>query len=227
MRKSTFILTVVFCVLIGSKSISQINDGKYIEQEEFLILKSDSIAFNLKYGKGIVQDLKGSGNYKIINNFLLVKTIPYQAKSHHAESKNCSGNVEITVNDLKGKPIIGANIEVLDNSGNLLFGVLSKEEGRALIKRTNAMSKIVVSYLLFHKYTFNLSPNTNYHVFLDQERVENQTMAFKINDITNHGIELTLLSTNFEAQENISKELEKLYSEQKNCTRKINLTKAN
>ncbi|MFV0566872.1 MAG: hypothetical protein ACK5NB_13700, partial [Flavobacteriaceae bacterium] len=93
--------------------------------------------------------------------------------------------------------------------------------------RTNAMSKIVVSYLLFHKYTFYLSPNTNYHVFLDQERAENQTMAFKINSITNKGIELTLLSTNFEAQENISKELEKLCSEQKNCTRKINLTKAN
>ncbi len=226
MKKSTYILHICFLLLITGKSFCQIKTGTYSNKNEFISFRQDSVVFNLKNYGCIIKDLQGKGSYRVMNNFLLIETKPYNSKSYHIKSENTSDSIKIQVADLKHTPIVLAIIETYDNSGELLFGTLTDQNGLAIIEKINNISKISVSSLGFYKYIFDYAPNANYHVFLDEERVENQTMAFKINSTTTNAMELVLLTTNLEPTQNITAALEQLCSTQKNCSQNIKQLKA-
>lgn len=226
MFKNILIFTFAIIIAFTTRGNSQINNGKYVENSDYLIFKSDSVTFKLKSDGGVIFDLQASGTYEVFDDFLLIKTSKSNnRKSHNIINKNIEDYVKISVVDLENKPIVGATIEVFDCSEKLLAGEVSDENGMVIFKKMEAINKVTISYIGHESYTFNYSNNYEYKVMLETKRIENQTLAFKINSISENSIKLTMLTINFKIHRNKKNELIDLYKKNRNDVRKRSFIK--
>jgi hypothetical protein len=210
MKQKIFLLVLIFASIVEISG--QIKVGKYYGESDFISFTSDSVQFKIVCNGGLIVDLYASGTYELLNGFLLIKTGEYSGmKSTLIKSRNQSDSIEIEVFDTEDKPIIGVSV-ILSNGSNTLFGTMTNKNGIALIEKMNTADKITLSLIGYDAYTFEYSDEYNYQIkLMDSEIIENQTVVFKVNSITNDSLKLTLLTTDFINQKNKERELNKLY----------------
>jgi hypothetical protein len=226
MFKKNLVLTLVIIAVFTTRGISQIGNGKYIENSDYFIFKSDSVAFKLKTGGGVVVDLRASGTYEVFDDFLLIKTTKlYNSKTHNVIQKKSEDYVKVSVVDTENKPLSSASIIVFDSSEKQLTGGITDKNGMVLFEKMKSIDKIKVVFLGYESCTFKYSDNYEYKVMLDNERIENQTVVFKINSISGNSIILTWLTSNFKIHRNKENELIELYEKYRNFKRKRNFVK--
>lgn len=67
-------LIAVFYFLVVQNSFAQIIEGRYINNNQFLEFKGDSLNFNIQGSGGLIINYKGIGSYELIENFLIIHT---------------------------------------------------------------------------------------------------------------------------------------------------------
>lgn len=221
MLKKMSVLTLTIIMAFTTRGVSQIGNGKYVENLDYLIFKSDTVAFKLKTDGGIVVDLRASGAYEVFDDFLLIKTTKFNnSKTDIVIQKNIEDYVEVSVVDSEDKPLSSANIIVFNSSGTQLAGAITDRNGMVLFKKMESIDEIKVTFLGYESCTFKYSKNYEYKVMLDNKRIKNKTVVFKINSISSNSIKLTWLTSDFKIHRNKKNELIELYEKYKNSARK-------
>lgn len=197
-------MLVCLAILLSALSFGQKIDGRYYGGSDNIFFNPgknvDSVYFSIKSDRsGIIGDFYGSGTYKILDKYLIIHTGEYHGKkSTYKKTKRDQEFVIITVLDFEGNPLIGANIEIMDTSGNIILGKVSDINGRTFIDKNQTADKLVVSYFR-ESYAINFSEKYDYHVQLRTFKViEDKTVVFKINSLEKEAMNVTLLTTNLE-----------------------------
>lgn len=224
----TTIITSICALIFANMVFAQIVEGEYHKDLDFINFNSDSVNFQIKSNDGLIVDLHSSGTYDVFEEYLIIKAGQYQGiNSTYSVIENKKDIAQITVADIDKKAIIGVNVFLYDNSGNLVYVTTTNENGIAIIENKLTEGKITLSLVGYDTFKFNFSNDYNYRVkLMNFEIIENKTVIFKINTLTEDSISLTLLTTDFKCKRNQNRALKELERKsQKNKNREIILIK--
>lgn len=198
-------------------TFSQNLNGKYFEDSDYIEFKNDSAIFKISSNGGLIVYLHGTGTYKIINKFLLIKTSNYNGyKSYHEITEKTNVFPLIKVLDPESKPIMGVNITLIDKKGDFLSGTMTNENGQATFENNKNADKIKLALVGYDIYKIDYSAEYNYKIVLmDYETIENRSVVFKIDSLNSDALNLTLLSTDFKSKGEIKRDLIKLERKKK------------
>lgn len=224
----TTIVTAICTLVFANMAFGQIVEGKYHKNSDFMNFNSDSVNFEIESNGGLIVDLHSSGTYDVFEEYLIVKAGQCQGvNSTYSVIESTKDIVQITVVDIDEKAITGVNVFFYDNSGNLVYVTTTDENGIAIIENKLTEGKITLSLVGYDTFKFNFSNDYNYRVkLMNFEIIENKTVIFKINTLTEDSISLTLLTTDFKCKRNQNRALKELERKsQKNKNREIILIK--
>ena len=194
---------------MAGTSAQQFN-GKYFDNEDYLLFENDSVKFDIQSDGGLTCQLRGIGKYEIIDEFLLIYAGEYnQSKSLFTTSEKDEKRSKIFVRAENGDLIPFANVAYLDKQDKIFGGGVTDFGGVCIIENPEKIVKIRVSFLCYNSLMIDFKGNLDYHVILANGLIlENQVLVFKIIDMEMNRINLTLLTFNF--NRNIVKSLKRL-----------------
>jgi len=194
---------------MADTSAQQFN-GKYFDNEDYLLFENDSVKFDIHSDGGLTCQLRGIGKYEIIDEFLLIYAGEYnQSKSLFTTSEKDEKRSKIFVRAENGDLIPFANVAYLDKQDKIFGGGVTDFGGVCIIENPEKIVKIRVSFLCYNSLMIDFKGNLDYHVILANGLIlENQVLVFKIIDMEMNRINLTLLTFNF--NRNIVKSLKRL-----------------
>jgi hypothetical protein len=206
--KATII--TILC-LISFLSWSQTFQGLYKENSDFISFTNDSVNFRIESNGGIIITEIGEGNYKIVDNFLLINTSDFKGqKSVARKSFNKNDRFELHVINKQGKPMSGATILFLDQSDKRIAGVISDNQGFADYPLSARIKKIKIVFLGYDTIEFDCGQFNSFTIELvSDEIIEGQTVVFQIVNYDNMFLSLRLLTTDLGSDQS-TKELRKL-----------------
>ena len=208
-------LIAVFYFLVVQNSFAQIIEGRYVNSNQFLEFKGDSLNFSIHGSGGLIINYKGIGSYEVIENFLIIHTGEFNGPKSSFQKIDNQDVSCIFVSDIIGNPIIGATIRYLKLDSKIIGGTVTSEDGAATIHKDKNIAKLSVSYLGYDGLIIDYSPSYNYQVNMhDGEIIEFKVVVFRINKSDGNSLNLTLLSVNID--ENFSlKELKSIANKEK------------
>lgn len=196
--KST-ILLLLLILTNPFESIGQFQNGIYFDKSDFIRFNNDTIDFKLKSNGGITFDIMASGTFKLPDNFIIVDAGEYNGmKSSHTKIPSQNEITKVYVYSNDNLPVKGVNVVLKDVDGKFLSGTITNEDGIANIEKNDVAQSLTITHLGFDNYSFAFTTNFDYQVnLMNYEVIENQQIIFKINELNNDSINLTLLSTDF------------------------------
>ncbi len=206
----------IFILLCFHYGYSQKLSGKFFDREEYISLNKKEISFSISSNGGLIHILKGNGEYRITDGFLIIKTGESKfEKSKGSTAKTTESSQTIKIENFKHEPIAGASVSLLNSRNKIIDGDLTDDSGTAHIRANSKAGKIQITYIGYDELTADYIPDADYTVMLtDYETLENKTLVFKISDINSNEISLQLLSEDFKSKIN-KQSLNKLYRKTK------------
>ena len=216
MVRKGFLTVSIFVLLCYHYGYSQKLSGKFFDREEYISLNKKEVSFLISSNGGLIYILKGNGEYRITDGFLIIKTDESKfEKSKGSTEKKTKSSQIIKVENFKHEPIVGASVSLLDSRYKMIDGDFTDDSGTAHIRANSKAKKIQIAYIGYDELTEDYIPDADYTVTLtDYETLENKTMVFKITEINSDEISLQLLSEDFKSKIN-KKSLNKLYRKTK------------
>jgi hypothetical protein len=185
-------------------------EGKFTYYEEFITFRNGIAQFEVLSNGGLVVQLRGTGSYEIVGNYLLINTVTDKSlRQSSYDSIRSINSSKITFVDEEGNPISGVNVTWLDQSGKT-YGKASTQNGT--IASSQLKSQIIhASFIGYDDITIKLIDGFDYLVTMAEgQTLENQTVVFKLISCSDDAIELKLLTENFIVRQNKAKGLAKL-----------------
>ena len=206
------ILTFSMIIIFMADTSAQQFNGKYFDNEDYLLFENDSVKFDIQSDGGLTCQLRGIGKYEIIDEFLLIYAGEYnQSKSLFTTSEKDEKRSKIFVRAENGDLIPFANVAYLDKQDKIFGGGVTDFGGVCIIENPEKIVKIRVSFLGYNSVMIDFKPNLDYHVILAEGWIlEHQVLVFRINAMENKRMNLTLLTINYNPDRNIVKSLKRL-----------------
>lgn len=221
---------LIFASLLFSISlVGQNLVGNYKHNSDSLKFTTDKVVFSIGGFSALSSRVVGEGNCEWVDDFLIVNTSEYSGQKSVFIPLDGSrkDSTVFKVTNFYNSPIQGAMIEFLSEKDKKINGIISDENGKAIVLKEPKMKRVVVSNLGYDDVDFEFTPGKDFLVKLAENNViENQTVVFLIEVKSEEVISVTLLSDNFDAGKNRAKSLEKLKKRaQKSNILSRNLTK--
>ena len=212
-------LIIIILCLISIISWSQTFQGLYKENSDFLNFSDDSVKFKFESNGGLIINELGEGNYRLIDEFLIIKASDYKGlKSVVHKSFNKNDRFELKILNKHGNPLPGATILFLDQSEKVIDGLISDNLGQANYQFSTKIKKIKIVFIGYDTIEFECDQFNSFTIeLIDDEIIENQIVVFQVINHDTKSLSLRLLSTNYRSDQN-AKELKILLKK----TRKYN-----
>lgn len=200
---------IVLSLTMNAQDIS----GTFFEDTDSISFNGNHITFSIKGNDGFGKVFTGAGTYVMLDEYIVINTHEYQGPKTRVESKTSAkpDTIQLRLLDEKGFSIKGIRAEFLNKKRKPLTLKISNENGMIVTKMNPKTVAIRVSDLLYDKATFDCEENTDYTIHLVKNRVlEDKTVIFKLEDITESKLTMKLLSTNFKKSNPSASQLRRL-----------------
>jgi hypothetical protein len=195
-----------------SATQAQNPQGTFLDNSDFIKLENGFAKFSVYSNGGIIVKKVGEGQYKFIDNYLVIYTKEFSGEKSIVKPTNGqSDKVVFQITDIKGKEIPYANILLLDKKGKEVGGIISNDQGLSFYNRNLNIFKVRVSLIGYDDLTFAFDPGNDYSIKLaDYDVIENSTVVFKVIKMDNEVLELILLSMDFKPNKSLTRDLKRL-----------------
>lgn len=199
------ILTLSLC--------AQQKEATYKNGTDSLAFINDKVVFSITGFAGLSTTQAGEGSYEQIDNYLLIST------SEFSGPKSACRVVEGSVKDSCMVKVTGVNnyplphilVEAHSNSGKVLNGKVTGDDGTVWFPRTDKHSKTAVSAMGYDAITIDHTQGKDYLVTLtENDIIEHSTVVFSIRTLDDETISLLMLSDDFKEGKNRMADLQKL-----------------
>ncbi len=199
--------------LITASVFGQELEGTFRNSTGYILLEGGKITFDIDEAGSPMNNKAGSGSYRQVGDFFVVKTEPYTGKRSEAIPTPASkkDTIVIQVVNSHNAPIQGVLVETLSESGKKLLGGVTNGNGRILFLHNPKIAKIRVFDMGADNLAFAYRPRNDFRVILAGKTVvENRTAVFKISPIDEESVSFLFLSSDFDAGKDEQKALDKL-----------------
>lgn len=207
-----------YLFLTGSLILSlglyaQQKEATYKNGTDSLAFNNDKVVFSITGFAGLSTTQAGEGSYEQIDNYLLIRT------SDFSGPKSACQIVEGTVKDSCMVKVTGPDnyplpqvlVEARSNSGKVLAGKVTGNDGIAWFNGTEKISEFTVSAMGYDAIAVNHTQGKNYLVSLIMnDIIENCTVVLGLRTVDDETISLLLLSDDFKEGKNLAADLQKL-----------------
>lgn len=207
------ILLFACILLMGINLKAQQLDGTYKSGADSITFSNDKVTFLVSGFGGLSSAHTGEGSYELNGEYLFIHTTEYKGeKSAYEEQEGLSqDSCVIQVVSPQMYAIQGILVEAYNKSGKKMDSKVTSDDGKVFFTPCVNIGHFFVSSLGYNPISFNYSQGINYKVKLvEQDIIENQTVAFKINFIDDETISLLMLSDDLNTNKDTNKELIKL-----------------
>ncbi|MCE5206079.1 MAG: hypothetical protein LLF80_08275 [Porphyromonadaceae bacterium] len=202
------------CHLILSFSLfAQQKEATYKNGTDSLAFNDGKVVFSITGFAGLSTTQVGEGSYELIDNYLLIRT------SDFSGPKSACQIVERAVKDSCMVKVVDPNnyslpqvlVEAHSNSGKVLDGKITGNDGIVWFTRTDKTARFAVSAMGYDAITVNHTQGKDYLVTLTvNDIIENSTVVFSLRNLDDETISLLLLSDDFNEGKNLTTDLQKL-----------------
>lgn len=175
---------------------SQTPLGKYYNEEQFLEFTNDSVMFNIYGNGGLLVELIGYGEYKILEDYLIINTAEYSGRKSYfiKEEKPSNINSTLKITDDKYYSLIGVGAGYLDSKGKSFSGTVSDTNGIAHIDTESNIKKLRITFPGYDECYMDYNPSFNYKIILTQGNVlENESIILKFKYLKRDRISLAII----------------------------------
>lgn len=197
-------------------------DGTYKNGLDSLAFIDGKATFRITGFAGLSTAQVGEGSFEQINNFLLIETSDYSGpkSAYQAVEGSRKDSCLVKVVGTHNHPLQDILIEACTNSGKILEGKVTGNDGQIYIRNNDKVEKIAVSAMGYDDITVDYTPGKDYLITLaENEIIEHSTVVFSIRTVDDETISLLLLTDDFKEGKNRQGDLQKLEKK----TRKRNL----
>jgi hypothetical protein len=172
----------------------------------------DSVKFEVQSNGGLTIGLLGIGTFQRQEDFLFIETTDCQnLKSKATSSPKQNLSPEISIIDAEGEVVQFANVILLNNEGETIWGICTNSLGHAIIKHHQEAVQIMIAQLGCDPVVLDYNPDVDYHIRQTLGFVlDNRTVVFQINDHDEMSLTLTLVSEGLSEEWNNKRNLKKL-----------------
>lgn len=187
--------------------------GTYKSGLDSLVFIDGKATFRITSFTGLSTAKVGEGTFEQIENFLLIKTTDYSGpkSSYQTRAGSLKDSCIVKVVGMQKYPLQNILVEACTNSGKIVEGKVTGNDGQVYFRNDNKIKKIVVSDMYYDDITIDCTPGKNYLVTLaENEIIENSTVAFSVRSVDDETIFLLLLTDDFKGGRNRLADLQKL-----------------
>lgn len=201
-----------FFIAFSIQSSAQLN-GTYKDGTDSLSFSNENVIFSVSGFSGLSTVQVGEGKYEVVEDFLLIETGDYSGEktTFQALEKSKRDTTTVKVVSKQNYPVQGMLIEWLNQSGKVIKGQVSGDDGKVLFIPDPKTRQIRVSQLGFHNIVFDFDTSKDFLIqAAKNDVIEHKTVVFRLNQVDDETLSVLLLSDDFNPGKNRDKELEKL-----------------
>lgn len=205
---------LLMCNLLLTVTLSAIQpDGTYKNGSDSLAFIDGKAIFHITGFAGLSTAQVGEGSFEQIDHFLLIETTDYSGPKSVYQTLDGSqkDSCLVKVIGTHNQPLRNILAEACTNSGKILEGKVTGNDGQVYFRNNDKVEKIVVTALGYDDITFGYTPGKDYLVTLaENEIIENSTVVFSIRTVDDETISLLLLTDDFKGGKDRLADLQKL-----------------
>lgn len=224
MMKQTTILLLLFVLTLQVSAQSL--DGCYRHQNDSISFIDDKATFSISGFGALTTTMVGEGTFEVIDDFLLIHTNEYSGEKTitHSFDGNVEDTVRLHITTIENYPVKGAMVDFLNAKNRLVTRAVSDDNGWVNLekkpKQIKRIAKIKVSNLGYSNAVIDFNSSSDYQIKLAKNNViENQTVAFEIEDMDVASVSIILIEENFNAGKDRMKSLQRLSKQTKKRNR--------
>lgn len=202
------------CNLLLTVTLSAIQpDGTYKNGLDSLAFIDGKAIFRITGFAGLSTAQVGEGSFEQIDHFLLIETTDYSGPKSVYQTLDSSrkDSCLVKVIGMHNQPLRNILAEASTNSGKILEGKVTGNDGQVYFRNNDKVEKIVVTALGYDDITVGYTPGKDYLVTLaENEIIENSTVVFSIRTVDDETISLLLLTDDFKEGKDRLADLQKL-----------------
>jgi hypothetical protein len=199
--------------LLGMPLFAQQLDGTYKNGTDSIAFSNEKVIFRISGFGGLSSAQAGEGVYELAGDYLFIHTSDYTGDKTSFELLDGSKKDTCVVYTISPQnyAIQGILVESRNKSGRLISGKVTGNDGKVFFTPCDKIATLSATSLGYNSVSFNYTPGKDYRIKLaENDIIENNTVALKINFIDDETISLLMLTDDYDNGKNRDKELPKL-----------------